>query len=152
LNLPKCGEGDKVINADIADSNLDISEEYDIVFSHEVFEHLAKPWIAAENCLKLTKVNGLNIHIAPFAWRYHPFPIDCFRYTHAGFKALFDVDNYPVEIVASGYDIGKRRGNVNTQYGFWKSARDMPPRDKLGGFMENWETLFACRRISFRYD
>ena len=51
------------------------------------------------------------ITIAPFAWRYHPVPVDYFRYSHDGLSFLFERTN-KIERVISGYDLSGRRANL----------------------------------------
>lgn len=143
LDLPGASNLERVLVADICDEALTIDDQFDIVFSHEVFEHLSKPWIASRNCIKFCRVGGLNIHIAPFAWRYHPVPLDCFRYSHTGFESLFTQDNN-IRVLVSGYDISDRRGGRARQHGFWRDWRDFPPADALGGWLENWDALIVA--------
>jgi hypothetical protein len=145
LELPGASIEKRALLADICSNALNINNQFDICFSHEVFEHLQQPWVAAVNCLNLCKIGGLNIHIAPFAWRYHPVPFDCFRYTHKGFESLFSQLNN-VNIIYSGYDISARRGSIRGQYGFWNNGRDFPPSDELGGWLENWDTILVALR------
>ncbi|WMT88285.1 class I SAM-dependent methyltransferase [Pelagibacterium sp. 26DY04] len=147
MDIAKSGEGDfEVVIADICDPNLDLGQQFDVVFSHDVFEHVEKPWIAAQNCLRLCKVGGLNVHAAPFAWRYHPVPTDYFRFSHDGFRVLFEKAGYDVETVLAGYDISERR--VNKGGSQWKKVDDRAPVDALGGFRDNWRAVYGCRRLT----
>jgi len=145
LDLPGSSRIANSITGDICAEAIAVEDEYDVVFSHEVFEHLYRPWIAARHCLRLCRPGGLNIHIAPFSWRYHPVPLDCFRYSHSGFESLFQQLG-EVDILVSGYDITDRRGGAATQHGFWDNGRDHPPADQVGGWLENWDTILIVRR------
>ena len=78
------------INGDICNCPEIESNKYDIVFCMNLFEHLNEPWKAAEEMIRITKSNGIIIVIAPFSWRYHPCPVDNFRFTHNGLKILFE--------------------------------------------------------------
>lgn len=62
-------------------------------FSHivccSVLEHSRRPWLMAANLEKLLEPGGsIYIH-APTVWRYHRYPDDYWRFTHAGIAALF---------------------------------------------------------------
>ncbi len=103
-------------------------ESYDIVYSHNVFEHIKTPWIAAEECVRITKGGGLNIHIAPFSYEYHAYPVDCFRYTHTGFKSMFEISGSVEEIISGYQDVSKRK-SINKQ--IW---------------LDNWLVLYVGRK------
>jgi SAM-dependent methyltransferase len=116
----------------------------DVVFSNNVFEHLKEPWKAAENCVRITKPGGLLIHFAPFSWRYHPVPVDYFRFSHQGLSSLF-LRTGLVEQIESGYDISCRR--QDRRGGKLINNLDTPPIDELGGWRENWMTVFVGRKL-----
>lgn len=121
------------------------SGSYDVVFSHNVFEHLREPWRAAEECVRLTKKGGLLIHSAPFSWRYHPVPVDCYRYTHDGLEYLFRRTGL-IKTVFAGYDdISNRRGD--SRGGKLPGKLDVPPIDHMGGWRENWRAVFVGVRL-----
>lgn len=117
---------------------------FDIVFSNNVFEHIKYPWLAADECVRICKKGGLLFHIAPFSARYHPVPNDYFRYTHSGFKELFERQGN-VKTVLTGYDIEKRRKNMIG--GKLKNYLDAVPIDKMGGWRENWRCIYIGRKI-----
>jgi len=103
-----------------------LNESYDIVFSNDVFEHIEAPWLAADECIRVCKNGGLLIHIAPFSARYHPVPVDTFRYSHYGFKCLFE-----------------RYGNVKTVVTGYIHKRDgEDPKWK-----ERWKTIYIGRKV-----
>lgn len=116
---------------------------YDVVASYDVFEHLQRPWDAARECIRITKPGGLLIHRTLFAYRYHPIPIDYWRFTAQGLEYLFTRDG-DVETVRKGYDLRKRR--VNHLGWPMTGNRDVPPVDFWGGFRENWLVLFVGRK------
>lgn len=117
------------------------SNSYDMVISFSVFEHLDKPWLAAAECIRITKPGGINVHKAPFSTRYHPVPIDCFRYTHTGFRILFE----GLQEIFSGYDILQRRNNHKG--GKVKGGLDKVPVDKMGGWLENWDVIYVGEKL-----
>ena len=112
-----------------------------VVYSNNVFEHLKRPWIAAENAYRILKPGGVCITVVPFAQRYHNSPGDYFRYTHTGIASLFESAG-PIEILSSGYDLTGRRKN-------WQGggrAQDIVPVDAFGAWRETWYTFFAFRK------
>ena len=137
--------GINFIQGDICSCSEIDDESFDIVFSNNVFEHLEKPWDAAMECVRIVKKSGLVIHSAPFACRYHPVPIDYFRYTAQGLESLFLLTN-KIETIHSGYDITNRR--EDHRGGKIPGGLDTPPIDELGGWRENWQVLFVGRKIN----
>ena len=114
---------------------------FDVVYSNNVFEHLAEPWTAAENLVELLKPEGIVITIAPFSLRYHEVPGDYFRYTHTGLEHLF-LRTGKMRTVALGYDMRARRVN-------WQGvgdANDICPEDRFGAWRENWFVFHAAER------
>lgn len=122
-----------------------LDESYDVVLSSDVLEHVKEPWSTAEECVRIAKTGGLLIHISPFSWRYHPFPEDYYRFTHDGLAYLFERTGR-VERLLSGYDISLRRWNAK---GGDPEAHglDVPPIDSMGGWLENWKTVYVCRKL-----
>lgn len=120
------------------------SDQFDVVFSHSVFEHLTEPWEAAKECYRITKPGGMLLHIAPFAWRYHPCPIDYFRFSAQGFRFLFERAGN-IETVISGYNIRRRRDDIRGDDA--NGGVNIPPVDEFGGWRENWYALFMGRKL-----
>lgn len=129
-----------IVQGDICDCPDIPDASYDVVFSLDVFEHLQRPWDAAAECVRITKPGGLLIHRTLFAYRYHPSPIDYWRFTSQALEYLFTRDD-AVETLTKGYELlhrrADRRGNGD---------RDRPPIDYLGGFRENWRVLYIGRK------
>lgn len=143
LELDEGRTGKGIVHGDICNCPQVASSSYDIVYSRNVFEHLREPWLAAKECVRIVKKKGLLMHAAPFAWRYHPVPIDFYRYTHDGLKYLFERTGQ-VKTIFAGYDITIRRRDSR---GKQKGKLDAPPVDELGGWRENWETIFVGTKI-----
>ena len=143
LDLDPTASGTGLIVGDICSCSQIASETYDVVFSNNLLEHVREPWLAAEECVRITKVGGLLIHIAPFSWRYHPFPEDHYRFSHSGLAYLFERTKQ-VDTLMSGYDISKRR--ANSRGGKVIGNLDVPPIDELGGWRENWLTIYVAKK------
>lgn len=145
LEIDEKIKSSNIIHGDICHCPQISDESFDIVFSNSVFEHIKKPWLAAEECIRINKKGGLNIHTTLFSWRYHPTPVDCFRYTHTGLEILFESSGR-MEKVMSGYDIKNRRrekGVKPTSLGLL----DVVPVDELGAWREHWSVMYIGRKL-----
>lgn len=100
------------IKGDITE-NLEIKEEFDIVFSKDTFEHILNPWDATKNIQKLLKNKGLVMFFVPFSWRYHASPYDTYRYSHTGIQYIIERLG-KIKKIESGYI---KFGDIK---GFWK--------------------------------
>lgn len=62
-------------------------------FSHimccSVLEHSRRPWRLASNIQRLMLPGASLLVDAPTVWRFHGYPSDYWRFTHAGIAALF---------------------------------------------------------------
>jgi len=127
---------------DFVSRHSEFARVFDVVYSNNVFEHLRKPWIAAENITNLLKPGGICITIVPFAQRYHEDPADYFRYTPAGIVSLFE-DLGPIRVMHAGFDIRARRYD-------WQGggdANDIVPKDHFGAWRETWYTLVILEKL-----
>lgn len=63
------------------------------VFCLSVLEHCWRPFALAENTTRLLRPGGSVCVSCPFAFKYHAFPGDYWRFTHEGVRVLFpDLD------------------------------------------------------------
>lgn len=144
---PAAGAEHRVLLGDACDVNFSVShpefiEQFDVIYSNNVFEHFERPWIAADNLTKLLKPGGVVITIVPFSARYHESPGDYFRFSHTGVTALFSAAGQ-FEVLESGYDILGRRIN-------WQGsghANDIVPVDEFGAWRETWFTVSVLRKV-----
>ena len=139
LNL-KNSDITNTIIADITSCKDQISDEsFDIVFSSDVFEHIKRPWLAAEEIHRILKPGGLAFTFTLWSWRNHPCPIDYWRFSPECLEFLFS----NLTCLEKGYDLSQRRRN---NMGFWGNGRDSVPIDFFGGWRENW----ACYHIGVK--
>lgn len=136
-------QGENVVVGDICHCPEIEDNSYDVVASFDVFEHVERPWDAALECIRIVKPGGLLIHRTLFAYRYHPIPVDYWRFSSQGLEYLF-TNTGEVETIQKGYDLRIRRRNAR---GGRTDLRDRPPVDWLGGFRENWRTLYIGRKL-----
>jgi SAM-dependent methyltransferase len=137
--IPDAIKGDICQCPDIAD------DSFDVVFSMNLLEHVADPWAAAAEMTRIACPGGLLMHLAPFAWRYHPYPEDYWRFSHTGLKMLFERTGR-VSTLLSGYDIQMRR--KDQRGGALPDNLDVPPVDQLGGWREHWHAIWVGRKLS----
>jgi SAM-dependent methyltransferase len=64
------------------------SERYDAVVSHQVLEHLPRPWQALAEFHRVLRPGGLLVVSAPHLSRRHELPHDYFRFTQEGMASL----------------------------------------------------------------
>lgn len=65
-------------------------ESVDVVISNSVFEHLAAPWLVAEEISKVLKVGGHAIVETHFCFSEHELPWNFFNFHYEGLKFLFN--------------------------------------------------------------
>lgn len=142
-------EGDEsVLVGDITQCDYIESERYDAIFSVSVFEHIAKPWKAAEQMTRLLKPGGIVYHSAPFSYFYHGAPADYYRYTPDAFEVLFS----ELETIKAEF-YGKNRRRDNRGSASNPVDRDGGAEfsvDGFGGWRENWSSVY-CGRKSANY-
>jgi len=110
-----------------------------LVICSDVFEHLQKPWIAAKNVASLIKPGGYAFIYTVWSWRYHPVPIDYWRFSDECLKFLFD----ELDCIEAGLDNSQRRKDIR---GFYPDKSDYVEIDDLGGWRENWGSYFIGKR------
>lgn len=122
-----------VVKADITHCPQIPDASFDFIFSLDVFEHISKPWLAASEIRRILKPGGLTFHSTLFSWRYHPCPIDYWRYTPECLIALFE----PLKPLHAAFDYTERRRNILGK------DKNRAPVDELGGWRENVRVNYA---------
>lgn len=66
--------------------------QYDLVYSHQVLEHVSRPWIAAKEMVRVLKPGGLGLHTTCAFNPRHGQPVfnDYYRYLPDGLAELFE--------------------------------------------------------------
>ena len=77
---------------DVQNLNMYNDNSFDLVYSHQVLEHIPKPWIAAKEIVRVLKPNGLGVHTTcAFNPRHGPPAFnDYYRFLPDGLEQLFD--------------------------------------------------------------
>lgn len=121
------GRGVKVEVGDITNCPHIPDESFDFIFSLDVFEHIDKPWLAGGEIQRLLRPGGVTMHSTLFSWRYHPCPIDYWRYSPDGLRSLFP----DLICLHADFDMVERRRDIRGQDG---NALKI---DAFGGWREN---------------
>lgn len=79
-----------------------------------VVEHVARPWVVAQEIIRVLKPGGLVYCDAPFVQWYHEDPNDYYRFTEDGLKQLFEGCTY----LESGVSIGP----IGAAVGVWREV------------------------------
>jgi SAM-dependent methyltransferase len=99
---------------------FDISRErtpqtYDLIIAEQVFEHLRYPMDAARNVLRMLRVGGTFVITTPFLIKFHPSPLDLWRWTADGLQAFLEDAGFDdVEAASWG-----NRDCVSGNFDFW---------------------------------
>lgn len=119
--------------ADITNCPHIPDNSYDFVLSIDVFEHIDKPWLAAAEITRILRPGGVTMHSTLFSWRYHPCPIDYWRFSPQGLKSLFP----GLKCVHADFDYTERRRNI-----IGRNKNRIEP-DEIGGWRENVRVNYA---------
>jgi SAM-dependent methyltransferase len=131
LDLEETGPG--VIRGDITNCPEIESGSFDAVISVDVFEHIREPWLAAPEIVRILRPGGFTYHSTLFSWRYHPCPVDYWRYTPEALTFLFK----DLRVMRAEFDTVERRRNL-----IGKGKHRVDP-DAFGGWRENWRVFYA---------
>jgi SAM-dependent methyltransferase len=126
-----------VVIGDITDCPEIESATYDVVVSVDVFEHVRRPWSAADEITRLLRPGGLSYTSTLFSWRYHPVPVDYWRFTPECLEFLFG----ELETIEAEFDTAERRRDIRGH-----GRRDRVQVDALGGWRENWRVTHVGRK------
>ncbi len=122
-----------VIQGDITNCPEIESESFDAIISVDVFEHIREPWLAGPEITRLLKPGGFTYHSTLFSWRYHPCPVDYWRYTPEALSFIFQ----DLRVMQAQFDTVERRRNL-----VGKGKHKLEP-DAFGGWRENWRVFYA---------
>lgn len=135
LDLADTGPG--VLVGDITNCPHIEDNSFEFILSVDVFEHINAPWRAAKEIARILKPGGTTYHTTLFSWRYHPCPIDYWRYTPDALAFIFS----DLECVEASFDSAERRRNI-TGAGH---ANPIKP-DAIGGWRENWRVHYIGKK------
>ncbi len=64
------------------------TEPFQLVISGQTLEHVERPWLMVKQMAEKMAPGATMILIAPFAWPFHEYPIDTFRFSHQGLSVM----------------------------------------------------------------
>lgn len=73
---------------------------FDAAICSEVLEHVPDDRRVIREMARVLKPGGRAVVTVPFAFRYHPDPVDFRRYTPAGLQTALEREGFTIEIVA----------------------------------------------------
>lgn len=82
-----------------------------------VMEHCDQPFKMAENITQLLEPGGVLYLCVPFAWKFHGYPSDYWRFTHEGVKKLFSQLNFDPAAGMLGTDRAGDFSPLDTEIG-----------------------------------
>jgi SAM-dependent methyltransferase len=78
-------------------------ESFDALIAVSVWEHLSKPWIAAEAAARVLRPGGLLYVATHHTFPVHGYPSDYTRWTDEGLKSLFDAPLWKDQVAGFSY-------------------------------------------------
>ncbi len=111
-HLPHCkhtgldiieGPGVDVVGVAHRLSELFPCDSVDIMYSSAVFEHLAMPWLIAEEIAKVLRVGGYVCIETHFSYAAHEMPWHFMQFSHKGLEILFN-PALGFKVIDSGLD------------------------------------------------
>ena len=90
------------------------SRTYDIIIAEQVFEHIRHPRAAARNVLGMLRQGGVFVITTPFLIKYHPEPLDLWRWTATGMRAFLEDAGFSVMAAESWGNQACVAGNFET--------------------------------------
>ena len=79
-----------------------LKERFDLVIAEQVWEHLERPLVAAQNVYAMLAEGGYFLVTTPFLIKVHEEPIDCSRWTEAGLRNLLSSVGFPAAGIVTG--------------------------------------------------
>lgn len=108
-----------------------LPDRFDLVIADQVFEHVHKPWRAAQNVHTMLRPGGYFLILVPFLLKVHGYPEDCTRWTEQGVRWLLEDAGFALNDIRSG-SWGNRCCAVANfrhgwrMYGWGRSLRNNP--------------------------
>jgi SAM-dependent methyltransferase len=124
------------------------------VFCLSVLEHCRQPFEMAANLTRLLASGGHVCVGVPFAWKFHGYPSDYWRFTHEGVKQLFPGLAFAAEdtVLATERDrhtlpVDAEMGRIPFSFGSWR-RRGRPVRGLAAGTLRAMARLGLLRWLA----
>jgi hypothetical protein len=102
----------------------------DLVFSVNVFEHVAQPWLTMRQLAGAVRAGGMAYIQAPFSFPYHRHPIDAWRFGPDGMVSLGNHAGLRTETAYLYHEASALRGAISDLCWFalrgqWRNMRQV---------------------------
>ena len=78
-------ESEDLTYSNVSEYDFPINDdEYDLVLSGQVMEHVRKIWLWIKELERVCKTGGFVITISPVSWPYHEAPVDVVAFRNYG--------------------------------------------------------------------
>lgn len=131
---------------------------FETIFCLSVLEHCSQPFVMAENMSQLLVPGGQIYVSVPFAWKFHGYPSDYWRFTHEGVKKLFPELRFDGELDDLSTPRRHERRVLDEDIGLipmsskWHQAQGHPLRLVSIGFLKLLTKLGVLRWLAgYRY-
>jgi SAM-dependent methyltransferase len=113
---------------------------FDVVFCEQVLEHVADPRVAICTLLDITRPGGTLIVNTPFMIKFHPDPVDYWRFTPDALRQILEEGGFCVEEIGSW---GNRTAVISNLFGWTPAYRLLPKNNNMNFPVVVW--AFARR-------
>lgn len=99
---------------------------FDVVFCEQVLEHVTDPPAAIRTLYDITRPGGTVIVNTPFMIKFHPAPIDYWRFTPDALRQMLEEGGFEVEETGSW---GNRTAVITNLFSWTRSYRILPKKN-----------------------
>lgn len=136
----------------VSDSCLwDLGEQFDVIVSLNTMEHVDRPWILVRTMAEhVVKYTGLLLIVAPFSFKFHRHPVDCWRYTPDSMQILADDSKMTLVTAYLDYEASALRATVSDIAWFIKRGLICDALSTARGFIGRppvWNCIGVMRRL-----
>lgn len=90
-----------------------------------VLEHVKRPWLMAENILKVMEPEATILVTVPFVWRQHSYPSDYWRITAEGLDVLFPTIVWEKKKYAVADKLRNKVPGKDNEFGVWMARAEV---------------------------
>lgn len=124
-------------------------DTYDVVYSHQVIEHVPKPWLAGKELVRVLKPGGLGLHTTCAYNPRHGPPAfnDYYRFLPDGLVELFDGVEVLVKAGWGNRDAILYNLSINDGHGVLGGRRFHPAIGQKNDEDHPWVTWIIFRKL-----
>jgi len=114
-------------------------KKFSVIYSESLLEHLARPWVAAVEMLRVLKLGGVLAHVVPWVWPTHAQPNDFFRFSAEGLQAIFSSEIGCSTVRSGGFSFARVIPNSD-----WRS----PDYEEMPTLVSPSRTWIIAKKVS----